>query len=142
MGKKILVCLALVSTTAIAGMPDVPPHMPNVPMPAFNFFAPRPSVLHKQGVHTAVLPVTYDSAHFVTLYPGSLKNNIVRISQAYGWKQVIWSSQDDYRWIGQIRVAANNLPDILGQILKDYPLQANFYAGNHVLVIQPRTIQT
>ena len=77
----------------------------------------------------------------VEIYPGSLKGNIQRLADQYGWPQVIWNVPNDYHWIGYVRVAGNNLPDILRNILANYPLQANFYQGNHVLVIQPRTLQ-
>ena len=78
--------------------------------------------------------------HYVDIYPGSLEDNINRLSREYGWPQVVWSVPDDYHWVGHVRVAANNLPDILRNILMNYPLQANFYEGNHVLVITPRTV--
>lgn len=74
------------------------------------------------------------------MYPGSLQGNINRLSRVYGWPQVVWNVPDDYHWVGHVRVAANNLPDILRSILMNYPLQADFYEGNHILVIQPRTL--
>ncbi len=138
--KYTLIVAGFMTSWAFAGGPAQPLHMPNEPMPAFNFFTPQPSFLK----HTSQPIKRHPTQHinYVTLYPGSLKNNIVRISRAYGWKHIIWASNDDYHWIGKIRVAANDLPYILGKILKEYPLQADFYDGNHVLVIKPRTIQT
>jgi hypothetical protein len=135
-----LSALMSVPLMVLAGGPSEPTHMPNSPMPKFNFFEPQSSLLKQLRPHK-VHHHHRARLHYVTLYPGSLKSNLVRISRAYGWKHIIWTSQDDYHWIGKIRVAANNLPDILGKILKDYPLQADFYDGNHVLVIKPRTIQ-
>jgi hypothetical protein len=125
---------------AFAGGPAEPAHMPNAPMPKFNLFSASPSFLKQTSQRRNRHHLKH--INYVTLYPGSLKSNIVRISRAYGWKHIIWTSGDDYHWIGKIRVAANNLPYILGKILKEYPLQADFYDGNHVLVIKPRTIQT
>ncbi|PHQ78120.1 MAG: hypothetical protein COB66_09540 [Coxiella sp. (in: Bacteria)] len=150
MTRKLLkplfgVSLSMVLSAGIAGGSTSLTQMPTAPMPKFNFFMPQQSVLphpvhhrfhHYYRRHSSV------RLHYVNIYPGSLKTNIVRLSRAYGWKHIIWQSQDDYHWIGKVRVAANNLPDILKKILSDYPLQANFYAGNHVLVITPRTIQT
>lgn len=145
-GKKLAYLtpiIALMSSCAFAGGPAVPTHMPTAPMPKFNFFMPQQSLLTHQRPIDKSHPSAdaHASLHYVTLYPGSLKNNLVRIARAYGWKHIIWNSSEDYHWIGKIRVAANNLPDILRKLLKDYPLQANFYDGNHVLVIQPRTLQ-
>jgi len=88
--------------------------------------------------HTTVKP-TYKVS--TTLYPGSLKNNITRIAAYYGWKNVVWSAPDDYNWVGTTRVRAANLQGILRKVLKDFPLQAVFYEGNHVLVITPRTLR-
>lgn len=137
---KLLFPLSL-TCCAFAGDADMPAHMPTVPMPKFNFFTPQQSLLSSDHVKIKKQISVSDQPHFVTFYPGSLKNNIVRIARAYGWKHIIWNSAEDYHWIGKIRVAANDLPDILRKLLKDYPLQADFYNGNHVLVIKPRTLQ-
>lgn len=75
------------------------------------------------------------------VYPGSLRMNIERIAGKYGWHRVVWSLSEDYRWVGKTRIAAHGLTGILSKLLQDYPLQAQFYDGNHVLVITPRTIQ-
>lgn len=75
------------------------------------------------------------------IYNGSLEENIKRISRAYGWSKVIWDVENDYQWVGTTRIRSTNLPNLLRQILQNYPLQAVFYRGNHVLVIQPRTLK-
>ena len=77
----------------------------------------------------------------VTIYPGSLKSNIERAAHELGWSQVVWNLPNDYRWTGVTVVRAGNLQDLLNQLLRDYPMQAVFYLGNHVLVIQPRTLK-
>lgn len=135
--------MLVVSPFAIAGGPTAPEHVPAASMPAFNFFMPQQSLLQHQHPidKNHIDQNTHPSLHYVTLYPGSLRNNLVRIARAYGWKHIIWNSAEDYHWIGKIRVAANNLPDILKKLLEEYPLQADFYEGNHVLVIKPRTLQ-
>lgn len=141
--------IGLISLSGIAGGPE-PAHMPDVAMPKFDFFVPEPSdlALAHQSSHRSVQSSTKHAhivkthTRMVTVYPGSLKQNIVRLSQSYGWQHIIWLPNADYHWIGKVRVAANNLPDILRQILSDYPLQADFYMGNHVLVIEPRTLQS
>lgn len=137
--KIILITMLMGMVTAIfAG--GVSP----LPLQGFQMFTPKRSLLtthfkrpsktqrkhYKQHLHQ----------HYVEVYPGSLKMNVLRLARVYGWKQLIWLPADDYHWIGKVRIAAHDLPDILGKILKDYPLQANFYAGNHVLVIKPRTL--
>ena len=75
------------------------------------------------------------------IYSGSLRTNITRIARAHGWKRVVWNVPNDYRWLGDTQLRAHNLPGILGQLLQDYPLQAIFYRGNHVLEIVPRTLR-
>lgn len=75
------------------------------------------------------------------LYAGSLRNNIERIAHQYGWDRVVWTLPEDYRWVGETTIKGGDLPSILRQLLADYPLQADFFEGNHVLVITPRTLQ-
>lgn len=117
--RQFLVAIALMPAIAAAIAQPVP--------------IPVPVLVH---IHVPVRPV-----HYVEIYPGSLRGNVIRLSQEYGWPQVMWTVPDDYHWVGQVRVAANNLPDILRKILMNYPLQADFYEGNHVIVIKPRTLQ-
>ncbi len=76
-----------------------------------------------------------------TLYPGSLKYNITQLGKQFGWRRVVWQPDYDFQWVGKTRVAASSLRAILTKVLKDYPLQAIFYQGNHVLVIAPRNIK-
>lgn len=150
--KLLVTSLVMLSVNGLAGGPAEPAHMPDVPMPAFNLFTPAPSDLALAHAHTHnlvahhkvhhVSRTGHHKKHWVTLYPGSLETNVIRLSKSLGWQHIIWLPSADYHWIGKVRVAANNLPDILRQILSDYPLQADFYVGNHVLVIKPRTIQS
>ena len=77
----------------------------------------------------------------VTLNSGSLRGNIEKIAHTNGWQRVVWNNKNDYTWIGQTKITGTSFIEIMGKIIKDYPLQAVFYNGNHVLVIQPRTIQ-
>ena len=74
------------------------------------------------------------------VHPGSLRLNIQRIAEQHGWHRVIWMLPEDYRWVGETRVTGHGLPGILEKLLASYPVQAEFYQGNHVLVIHPRTI--
>ena len=76
-----------------------------------------------------------------TVYPGSLRDNVERIAAGYGWSEVVWSAPYDFNWVGQTNIHANSLSGMLAQLLKDYPLQAVFYRGNHVLLITPRTLK-
>jgi hypothetical protein len=75
------------------------------------------------------------------IYPGSLKENIERIAAHYGWHHVVWDAPEDFRWVGYAQIQGENLSIILRQLLNDYPLQAVFYQGNHVLYIHPRTLK-
>lgn len=75
----------------------------------------------------------------VTIKPGSLHDNIVRIAKQNNWDQIVWKAPD-YNWAGKTTITAPRLQDIMKQLLNDYPLQAVFYEGNHVLLITPRTL--
>ena len=76
----------------------------------------------------------------VSMYSGSLKENVERIATLYGWPQLVWDAPD-YNWIGQTTIEGINVFSILRQLLTSYPLQAVFYQGNHVLYIHPRTLK-
>lgn len=77
----------------------------------------------------------------IEVYPGSLKENIERIAAHYGWHQVVWDAPQDFTWVGHAQIQGANLASVLNQLLDDYPLQAVFYQGNHVLYIHPRTLR-
>lgn len=77
----------------------------------------------------------------VIFTPGSLKTNIERVAHKFHWNKVIWRSPNDYRWAAYTKIRGDNLKDILRIVLVNYPLQAMFFEGNHVLVIQPRTLR-
>jgi len=76
-----------------------------------------------------------------TVVAGSLKNNIQRIAKQFGWSNIVWSAPYDFRWVGATRVHARSLQGLLTLLLKNYPLQAVFFQGNHVLEIIPRTLR-
>lgn len=92
--------------------------------------------LHKQKINKARRRRSSRN----TIYNGSLRTNIIRLARHYGWKRVVWSAASDYNWVGTTRIRANSLPNLLSKLLRDYPLQAQFYKGNHVLVIVARTL--
>lgn len=77
----------------------------------------------------------------IELNNGSLQQNIQRIGRENGWRNVVWDIPNDYQWVGNTRVVADNLEDALTKVLQNYPVQAIFYQGNHVLLIRPRTLQ-
>ncbi len=77
----------------------------------------------------------------VVFTPGSLRTNVERVARKFQWNRVIWNSPNDYRWVTYTKIRRDNLQDILRIVLVDYPIQAVFYEGNHVLVIQPRTVR-
>ena len=74
-------------------------------------------------------------------YPGSLKADVTRIAAQFGWKHVVWQPDYDYTWVGTTPMHAKSLADLLRQVFCNYPLQAIFYSGNHVLVIAPRNVK-
>lgn len=76
----------------------------------------------------------------VTLYPGSLKANIVRIARNCGWNNVIWNVPEDYVWVGHTQIVGPDLYNVLFRILAKYPVQAQLYQGNRVLAIVPRNL--
>ena len=75
------------------------------------------------------------------IFPGSLKSNISRIAHDNGWDQVVWDIPSDYQWVGKTKIRAANLQGIFQKLLNDYPVQAIFYKGNHILLMRPRTLQ-
>ena len=77
----------------------------------------------------------------VEMYPGSLKENIERIAAHYGWHQVVWDASQDFLWVGRAHIQGEDLTEVLRKLLADYPLQAIFYQGNHVLYIHQRTLR-
>ena len=74
-------------------------------------------------------------AHF---FAGSLHDNVIRTAHQFGWKHVLWHTQQDYTVVGSMSVRAPNYIHALGNVIAHYPLQAQFYQGNRVLVITPR----
>ena len=100
---------------------------------------PRMSKMSKLGpisrtYSPRVRPVT------VTMFPGSMRANITRIAKQHGWRTLVWNSVNDYSWVGKTTITAPRLTGVFTKILADYPLQANFFDGNHVLAITPRTL--
>lgn len=96
----------------------------------------KPTHYSKQMPHWRRRPLSY-----ATVYPGSLRQNIQRIAGKYGWHRVIWRLSKDYRWVGKTRLSGYGLNGILVKLLKSYPVQAQLYEGNHILVIVPRALQ-
>jgi len=77
----------------------------------------------------------------VNLIPGSLKANIERIARNHGWHKVVWNVHSDYNWVGNTKIRGKNLVLVMEHILDGYPLQAVFYQGNRILVIEARTVR-
>ncbi|MCB1827149.1 MAG: hypothetical protein KDH94_01905 [Coxiellaceae bacterium] len=104
----------------------------------------KPHWIHKKHSQPKKLVVTHHRPHRlvgVAVYPGSLRWNVEQIAHRYGWNRVVWALPEDYRWVGKARVNAPTVAAIFEKLLQSYPVQAQFYEGNHVLVITPRTIQ-
>ncbi len=139
--NKLIILLG-VSILCAAGC--VPTYQTSVvtPVPATAIVVPPPpkaGVIDMPDQHVQHVSVKKFST--IDVYSGSLKENIERIAKHYGWRQVVWDAPEDYRWVGKARIHGENLQDILRQLLTDYPLQAVFYKGNHVLYIHTRTLK-
>ena len=74
-------------------------------------------------------------------FPGTVRANVEKVAYANGWKKVVWQSQNNYKWDTATKITACSVKEIMARMLVGYPLQAVFYEGNHVLVIQSRTIK-
>ncbi|GEM_PF-3058295 len=70
------------------------------------------------------------------LEPGTLKENIERMNQMLPnpWR-IKWTSENDYLVTGNANVSGDNFYDAIGNLLKYYPVRAEFYTKNHVLSI-------
>ncbi|OGT67388.1 MAG: hypothetical protein A3J38_04875 [Gammaproteobacteria bacterium RIFCSPHIGHO2_12_FULL_45_9] len=126
MKRALYWVLALAPLSVLAGGPDTP----NAAMPA------APVVAQQVSPQTMALMRIQKR---VTFYSGSLKENIEHAAAAFGWPQVVWVPAYDYQWVGDTTFNSS-LPALLKNVLHDYPLQAVFYEGNHVLVIIPRNL--
>lgn len=94
-------------------------------------------------VNPSIHPIIYHHHEILTatLLSGSLKANVERIANEQGWPQVVWNVPYDYRWVGKTQIHANSLTGLLSQLLRNYPLQAVLYHGNHILAIYPRVLK-
>lgn len=111
----------------------------NVAIAAFaGGYEPPPAVRHHVVQVAQPVPTPLFQA---TVYPGSLKKNIERIAAQFGWAQVVWNVPNDYQWVGQTNIRAENVPGLFTKLLKNYPVQGVFYKGNHILAISPRTLR-
>jgi hypothetical protein len=137
-------------TFLCVGCAPLAPPLVVTPAPAIVVPPPPPKKIFETAPPPpAVLPVIYPKNVIVRqkplqsigVYPGSLRENVERISAHYGWRQVIWDAPQDFRWVGFAQIQGDTLADVLRQLLNDYPLQAVFYQGNHVLYIHPRTLK-
>lgn len=124
------------------------------PISIFLFFCLFSNLTFAQGANasgqsrvsastTADAQIYQGSAFTVTvnLVPGSLKANIERIAKDNGWSRVVWDAPNDYNWAAETKIKDQSLAAVMRTILANYPLQAVFYQGNRVLVIQTRTIR-
>ena len=75
----------------------------------------------------------------VQIQSGSLNKALKTLSIQFGWT-LKWQVPSDYAWTGKVTIKGHNLPEILQTLLKDFPVQANFYQGNRVLVVSPRAL--
>ncbi len=114
--------------------------------PFASALTPQPQFFGQSIVVKPSVPKSKKIKHIVHrpngtfMVDGSLKANIFRLAKQYHWPRVVWNSDVDYHWVGNVQILNQDLPSIFRQILQNYPLQAVFYEGNHVIVINPRTL--
>lgn len=138
----IIAGISFLCAACVPGNPPAPVPAP-IPVPP-----PKAAVINMPAA-PAPLPVVYPKNAIVrqkplasiAVYPGSLRENIERIAAHYGWHQVVWDAPQDFTWVGYAQIQGDDLASVLRQLLADYPLQAIFYQGNHVLYIHPRTLK-
>lgn len=125
--KKIVCLLGLFVMSVHAGI-----------QPALTILNPRAGSVAPSSVSAMPQPVNVQRSVIVTA--GSLRDNVSRIAKQFGWTTVVWKVSSDYRWVGTTKLFGQDVNAIFNALLAGYPLQANFYLGNHVLVIVPRNV--
>jgi hypothetical protein len=103
----------------------------------------KTTVTYQEPTKPTTVYKTYQtvlSSCCATLYPGSIKSNLVRVAHRFGWNTVVWTPSEDYLWVGHTRICAISVQALFDRIMIRYPLQAQFYMGNHVLAIVPRNL--
>lgn len=109
------------------------------PKPSASFpktFGPKPT--HLSGNDNFVsrfANLGRPAAVYAISVSGSLKENIERIMDRYHWK-VVWKAPYDYNFDG--RINGSSLPNVIGKLLKPFPLQAKLYMSNHIMIVVPR----
>lgn len=115
-------------------------------------FANGATVINAPNAHastepsTTVTKIQIIKAHpvpvfqvWATVLPGSLKANIQRIVRPYGWT-VAWDVHYDFNFVGKVQIRSSSIEGILQALLANYPLQAVFFQGNHVVEIRSRIL--
>lgn len=117
-----------------------PTSSPSATIPALpKASLPTPAI--RNYVKSGPLPnLTMPQRSNYSFAPGSLKENIIHLAKQLGWPTVVWQLPYDYQWVGSTHFHKTNIKAILQSVLQNFPLQAVFYEGNHVLVIEPRNI--
>ena len=87
---------------------------------------------------SAISSTSTTTSYHAQLQAGSLRENIKRAGEEGHWGQVVWSLAYDYYWPSDITLSSHSLQELLNKILEDYPLKAEVYPKNHVVVITHR----
>jgi hypothetical protein len=125
--RSLLLLVSLFFSACALG--NCPPPGCGSPIPLPQNIPIHHTTLHHHGALTA------------TLLTGSVKANVERIANEQGWPEVVWRVPYDYKWVGQTQIQADSLAGLLSQLLRNYPLQAVLYHGNHILAIYPRVLK-
>lgn len=125
-----IISLIIVSASPLSFAGQFAPPAPPAPCCTPEIPLAKMPVIPRAPIH----PVT------ITLYPGSLEYNIIRIAKNHGWSSVVWNYPADFQWVGLTHITAPSLQAAFIKLLSNYPLQAQFYHGNHVLAIAPRNL--
>ena len=73
----------------------------------------------------------------VTIEAGSLRANLRRLAQQFGWNKLIWKVPNDYTIPSPFKITSTSFANIVSQLLTDLPVKAVFYEANKTIVIIP-----
>ncbi len=135
MKARLLLCACLMTAPLMA------PAIDNVALQKQTVTSTMLSFVETEQVTlTPLAPAetTPEKLTMLTLEPGTLKENILRINQALPcpW-EIKWQGNNDYHVTGSATVMGKDFYEALGKILQYYPVHAEFYTKNHVLLIIP-----
>lgn len=95
----------------------------------------KPSAYAGRALPTQYANLGQPNSIYAVSISGSLKENLERIMSRYHWR-VVWKAPYDYNFDG--RVTGTSLTNVVGKLLKPFPLQAVMYMSNRTIMVVPR----